>query len=203
MNLPFFLHFFSYFKRKNTFFSLPFLLMGFLISCNKVELKTKLELTAQTPKWSQLYVDIYDLSQEIHNVKVQIQNNKKEINHKFLLIEDSTLSENVSSYKSKYFQQLNEFNSITSKSKKLHDKYVKDRSLYNYWLNTVQNDVISEEKALEEQKIFEKKYETLRKEYAQLRKEFLTFIQKSNTYADELSDVIPDLVGIKFRIKKN
>ncbi len=174
-----------------------------LTGCQKVELKTKLELTAQTPKWTQLYVDIYELSQEIQNVKVQIQNNKKEINQKFLLIEDSTHSENVSIYKNKYFQQLSEFKTINEKSKKLHDKYVKDRSLYNYWLNTVQNDVISEEKALQEQKIFEKKYESLRKEYSQLRKDFLLFIQKSNASADELSDVIPDLVGIKFRIKKN
>lgn len=182
---------------------LSLILILFIISCKQVELKTKLELTAQSPKWSQLYVDIYELTQEIQNVKVQIENNKKEINQKFLLIEDSTQLENISMYKSRYFQQISTFNGILDKSKKLHNKYVKDRTLYNYWLNTVQNDIISEEKALEEQKIFEKKYENLRKEYNQLRNEFLRFIQKSNITAEELSDVIPDLVGIKFRIKKN
>lgn len=177
-------------------------ILGILIfyACNQVELKTKLELTAQTPQWSQLYVDIADLNQEIQNVKAQIKINQYEINHKFLLM-DSTQSENVSVYRNKYFYYLSTFSKILKKSQKLHDKYVKDRTLYNYWLNTVQNDVISEEKALEEQKIFEKKYQNLRKEYMELRKEFIAFVQTSNSLADELSDVIPDLVGIKFKVR--
>jgi hypothetical protein len=176
-------------------------LLILILGCGKVDLKTKLELTAQTPKWSQLFSEIYDLTQEIQNIQVQIQKNKKEINQKFLSIEDSTHSEKVSIYKTQYFQQLAEFQSIINKSKKLHDKYVKDRTLYNYWLNTVQNDVISQENAIKEQKIFEKKYENLRKEYQNLKKEFLIFIQKSNESSEALSDLIPDLVGIKFRVK--
>lgn len=178
-------------------------ILGILIffACNQVELKTKLELTAQTPQWSQLYVDIAELNQAIQNVKVQIKINQNEINHKFLLIEDSTQLERVSVYRNKYFYYLSTFNKILKKSQKLHDKYVKDRKLYNYWLNTVQNDVISEDKALEEQKIFEKKYQNLRKEYMELRKEFIIFVQTSNSLADELSDVIPDLVGMKFKVR--
>ncbi len=177
-------------------------LFSFSACSNKVELKTKLEISAETPKWSQLYVDIYDLSQDIQSIKIQIQNNKNEINQKFLLIEDSSYAEKVSFYKSKYFQQLTDFNKIIDKSKRLHDKYVKDRTLYNYWLNTVQNDVISEEKAIEEYKIFEKKYTSLHKEYEQLKKELLLFIRKGNDASEELTNIIPDLVGLKFKIKK-
>lgn len=186
--------------RRISYFYLGLFLI--LIACNKkVELKTKIELSSQMPKWAQLYVDIHEQMKEIQNIQVQIKNNQKEINQKYLLIEDSTRHEVISVYKNRYFQQLSEFKTIVEKSERLHRKYAKDRTLYNYWLNTVQNDIISEEKALEEQKIFEKKYENLRREHAQLRKEFLAFIQKSNDAADQLGDVIPDLVGIRFRVK--
>lgn len=193
---------FPFFIFKQVIYSIGCCLIFLGCSNKKVELKTKLELTAQTPKWSQLYVDINELKQEIQSIKLQIQNNKKEIHQKISLIEDSTRLEEISVYKEQYFHQLSEFNQILDKSKKLHHKYIKDRTLYNYWLNTVQNDVLSEEKVHEEYKIFEKKYENLRKEYFQLKKEFLGFIQMSNIYADKLCDVIPDLVGIKFRANK-
>jgi hypothetical protein len=169
--------------------------------CKNVDLKTKLELSSKMPKWSQLYVEIYDLTQEIQNVKKQIQSNKNEINQKFLQIEDSTLAEQIAVYKNQYFQQLEIFNQIYEKSKKLHASYVKERTLYNYWLNTVQNDLISDDEALSQSKIFDKKYEKLRKEYYVLRNELRQYIQKTNEMSEKLSELMPELVGIKFRLK--
>lgn len=174
-------------------------ILFFLNACSSIDLKSKLEYSAELPKWTQLYVSIQSFGMKVRNTHQHLINKNHELTKLHQGMVDSVQVERTKYSLASYGLWIKQFETIKKDYEQLREKYKKDRILFNHWLSTVQSDVISEEKAKEEIVLFQKKYQSLKKQLDATYRKYDDFVLLYNSKITDLEEMFPSIVGLRIR----
>jgi len=181
-------------NRKHFLFTI--LVFFLFLACNEVDLASKIHVNTSSAKWTRIYKDFRALEVQITDAEFIINQGIKLINKKAGGQLDSAVTSNFSSGRFQYINLKPTIEVLKKKSKNFHDKYMKDRDLYNRWLDNVNGNHISQDVFEKELKIMENKISNHYKELQKLQKLYQEFYDLNHQISQKIFESAPELSGI-------